>query len=352
MNVTYLIGNGFDLGIGLHTDFKSFLNYYVDVPSPTAEIAGFKKIIRHDTIELWADFEKCFGEYISNFDDETIDDYVKLYEDVLNELNNYLNTENDRFSDDISKEEEQQIIKWILLEELDRLGFRPALIESLYSVTGYHFPNVNTTYNFLLFNYTSTFDKIITRVHDISNGILKLSTFNNVEFMREIGSVIHVHGNLNKNIIMGVNDVKQLPFLGDLPDRIKRRVIKPEKNKRMGYNYDKDAANFINNSTIICIYGMSIGETDTIWWERIGEWLLRGEKKKLIYFVYDQDVKDETVYSIDQIIDAEEIYYEKLLNSLNVSKEQWKDAKERIIVIINSEFMQMNKTKELSTVQG
>lgn len=350
MNVTYLIGNGFDLGIGLHTDFKSFLKYYVDILSPTEDIVKFKEKIKQDTIELWADFEKCFGEYVANFNDETIDIYIQIYEDVLDKLNNYLNTENDRFSDDISKEEEQ-IKKWIRLIELEKIGFRPAVIDDFHNYTGYNSVALDVTYNFLSFNYTDTFDKIIKKIYNKTHGLLYSKVQDHTEYTRQIGRIIHVHGKLDGNMIMGVNDVKQLPFLGNLPDRIKRRIIKPEKNRRIGYKIDETAAEFINYSSIICIYGMSIGETDTIWWERIGKWIITGERRKLIYFVYDKNVEKEAIYGIDQILDAEEMYCEQLLKALKVPKEKLENAKKRIIVIINSKFMQMNKAKELSNVQ-
>lgn len=350
MNVTYLIGNGFDIGIGLHTDFKSFLTYYVDVPSPSSIIADFKEKIKQDTIELWADFEKCFGKYIANFNEETIDNYVEVYENVLSELNNYLNSENERFSDDISKEE-QKIINWLNLTELANIGFRPAVIGEFYSYTRYNADDLDVTYNFLSFNYTDTFDKIIKKISSKTSGTIYSTTYRGNSYYRRIGKLIHVHGKLNENMLMGVNDINQLPFSGSLPDRIKRRVIKPQKNKRIGYRIDETAARFVNESTIICLYGMSIGETDAIWWERIGSWLLSRKENELIYFVYDKDVQKETVYGIDQTIDAEEKYCEKLLNSLKVPKEKWENVKKRIIVIINSNFMQMNKAKELSTSQ-
>lgn len=352
MNVTYLIGNGFDLGIGLHTDFKSFLKYYLDIPSPSDDVATFKGKIKQDTIELWANFEKCFGEYIANFNDETIDKYINVYENVLSELNNYLKSENDRFSDDIIKEE-QQIIKWIRLIELESIGFRPAIIDDFYSYTGYNSAELDVTYNFLSFNYTNTFDRILEKIIKSTNRALYSyqKTNNTYKYFRLIGKLIHVHGELNGIMTMGVNDESQLPFSGNLSDRVKRRIIKPVKNKRIGYKIDETSANLINDSTIICIYGMSIGETDTIWWERIGKWIITGEHKKLIYFVYDKNVEKEAIYGIDQILDAEEMYCEQLLNSLKVSKEKREMAKNRIIVIINSKFMQMNKVKELSSIQ-
>ena len=45
----------------------------------------------------------------------------------------------------------------------------------------------------------------------------------------------------------------------------------------------------INQSNIIYIFGMSLGDTDKIWWERIKEWLEKSSDNRLIinYFVSD-----------------------------------------------------------------
>ncbi|MGN0690394.1 MAG: AbiH family protein, partial [Oscillospiraceae bacterium] len=260
MNVTYLIGNGFDLGIGLETSFKHFLNYYIDQPSIKEEIAEFKNTIQAETIELWADFEKCFGEYIANFNNNTIDQYIVIYEDVLRELNKCLNNENEKFSDDISNDI-QQISDWIRLTNIETIGFRPAVRDNFRNITGYNITTMDVNYDFLSFNYTTTLDRIIEKIVAINNGVL--CSYEN-RYFRKIGSIIHVHGTLNENVIMGVNDCEQLPFTGDLPDKIRRRIIKPEKNVAIGYKIDDQASNCIKHSNIICIYGMSVGLTDTI----------------------------------------------------------------------------------------
>ena len=41
----------------------------------------------------------------------------------------------------------------------------------------------------------------------------------------------------------------------------------------------------IDSSTIICIFGMSIGKTDKMWWERICKWLRSSVNHRLIIYV-------------------------------------------------------------------
>lgn len=42
MNITYLIGNGFDLNLGLKTRYRDFYDYYVKQPSNDDLIKKFK----------------------------------------------------------------------------------------------------------------------------------------------------------------------------------------------------------------------------------------------------------------------------------------------------------------------
>lgn len=68
MNITFLIGNGFDLNIGLSTTFSDFLERYVEVSlSDTAIIQHFKSSVLKDT-ELWANAELAFGAATQQFE--------------------------------------------------------------------------------------------------------------------------------------------------------------------------------------------------------------------------------------------------------------------------------------------
>ena len=48
MNTLFLIGNGFDLSLGLPTDYKSFYKYYLTTNSSSAVIEALKRNISSD----------------------------------------------------------------------------------------------------------------------------------------------------------------------------------------------------------------------------------------------------------------------------------------------------------------
>lgn len=92
-----------------------------------------------------------------------------------------------------------------------------------------------------------------------------------------LNSVVYVHGDRkNPPLVFGVDNRDQVANkeLLALP-RFARSIIKPDGNIQIRNKVVKTCAEIIEKSSIICIYGMSIGATDTIWWKRILEWLER-----------------------------------------------------------------------------
>ena len=63
MNVTILVGNGFDLNLNLKTKYTDFLSYYCgDSGADHVTIQNFKQDILQD-YKTWSDAELAFGRY-------------------------------------------------------------------------------------------------------------------------------------------------------------------------------------------------------------------------------------------------------------------------------------------------
>lgn len=193
MNVTYLIGNGFDLGIGLKTHFKDFLKYYLTIKSDDEDINDFKNTIEKESINLWADLELKFGQYIENFEKDDLQCYIKIYEDILSQLNDYLNTENKKMVNNFDDDIIQKIKNDITLLDIASAGFRPDVHDNI-SATSYYLDNINVNYSFITFNYTTTFERMLDIVSEKTNNILYTST--NKQYNCKINTTIHIHGQL------------------------------------------------------------------------------------------------------------------------------------------------------------
>ena len=74
MNITFLLGNGFDIGLGLKTGYENFYDEYSEIQSTdNKNINSFKAMLKNRNLDDrkkiidWADFEKAFGQHSSEF---------------------------------------------------------------------------------------------------------------------------------------------------------------------------------------------------------------------------------------------------------------------------------------------
>ena len=100
MNITFMLGNGFDIGIGLKTGYESFYKEYCKVTGKeNTNITEFKKMLskrQEDEVKKvidWADFEKAFGQHSVDFTIEEKREYIERFEDFVATFNEYLEDE-------------------------------------------------------------------------------------------------------------------------------------------------------------------------------------------------------------------------------------------------------------------
>lgn len=161
MNITFLIGNGFDIGIGLNTRYGDFYKKYcADKEGDNENIKSFKDILgskeitKYPPIVDWADFETAFGRHSAEFSIETKEAYKEWFEDFISKFNAYLEDE-EKMADYISNESliaktmKNAVMTYYHIRNDDRLE-----IERTYkNIQG------ERVYNFISFNYTRSIDK-------------------------------------------------------------------------------------------------------------------------------------------------------------------------------------------------
>ena len=64
-------------------------------------------------------------------------------------------------------------------------------------------------------------------------------------------------------------------------------IIKERVNNALGELRIETVKRTMENSKYICVFGMSIGDTDNMWWVAIIEWLLKDPSRKLVLYVRD-----------------------------------------------------------------
>lgn len=286
MNITFIIGNGFDLNLGLHTSYKDFYPYFKEKASKDNMI---RKWIG-DNEQLWSDLEEQLGVELKNIKEEQYEKFIddKLELDTL--LLDYLEMQQNSFvcSEENIKEIMKELYRSLLsfYEDLsidDRNSVRNTLQE---------YKDEEYLYKFITFNYTDTLDRIVLGSKKVGPIMSTHESSRRTTKSEKISDILHVHGTINEDMILGVNDASQInnESLKDNSEFLEL-FVKANMNRSIGQRKIEKAKEIIKNSHIICVYGMSLGNTDKMWWEELVNWLVVNENNKLVVCCWNTDTE-------------------------------------------------------------
>lgn len=322
MRYVIMIGNGFDIGLGLKTAYSDFIEEYKNSPAIHPEVSDeklriegiLKEQIKREP-KTWADAEEAFAELrftemFGNCADvrRCILDVFSLFTEALK---NYLakqefSRELNRVSRDVSEAFFLHVMQsvfegmpeWLREQELNRLGDVNSAQQ---------FPNYCS---FINFNYTGTFDKLIGakigEVHTTSGHysfeqrVLTAEILNrNAPFIFE--RLVHVHGsNRGRNSIFGVSDSRQITdaVACEMAETIGFLVKDCTDREKAAGNYDL-TADVLNNADRVILFGMSIGNSDKYWWRLLMERVCKVKDFRVLVFPYSKNpekLKDDNDY--------------------------------------------------------
>lgn len=351
MTITFLVGNGFDISCGINTSYSDFCKWYVKQPSTTEKIANFKDTINKDIsqnipneLKTWADFEIGLGKYTENFSKETASDFLDCHEDAHEKIIEYISEQiNMHVSPkEISDEQKNALSTGIA-------GF----YQELSSCEKRDFGNIfssdranNTMINFVSFNYTYTLDETISM---LSVQPIKQWEYSGGKRTMSIAkSVVHPHGTLDNNPILGVDNESQFANkeLVSVP-QFKDIMVKNSTVNALGELWHEETEKLIQNSSIICIWGMSIGDSDTRWWKLIMEWLRKSGDRHVIIFWHTAKVINSS--SPSKQIKEKAHVLNKILKFAKATDDEIGNMRRRIHVVFNSTKVLKVKLNEKKT---
>ena len=326
MNITFMIGNGFDLNLGLETGYQKFYEYYVK-RNPDDLIA---KSIEKD-YELWADLEEGLGLILKDIKPEQIDDFFDSKANLESELENYLIAENAKFQiTDEAKFVEEFCTKIVNFHN----GFSTADKNDLKAIISSTRATID--YQFITFNYTDVLDKMVALVNK------KATTFTThvgggTRYTDTLKMPHHLHGSLgNEDLVLCVDNVSQIKNEAYQKDyRVTKYMIKSNVNQALGEGKTEKAKQIIDNSKYVCLFGLSIGDTDSTWWKYIIEWLARSSENRLVLFVRDNTVIHRSGAEKIRACDKQRAYFGK---KGNCNSELLEKLNDRIIIVQNSKI--------------
>ena len=149
--------------------------------------------------------------------------------------------------------------------------------------------------------------------------------------------VLIYHGDLNNNLILGVNDSSQIENSNlNNNSELTDYIIKTKVNENLGELNISKAKTMINSSCYVCIYGLSIGDTDNYWWSYLIEWLLKDTKHRLVLFVYNHTIIQS---SAQEKLRCSNSNKNKIISkNYEIDEETKSKIRDRVIVIQNSKI--------------
>lgn len=295
LEIALLIGNGFDLSAGLHTEVTKFISelvkQHLNENTPAGRLAAH---IDKMGIDTWADFEIRFGEYADTvFANSAINDPVTEYLDAKialeHKMREIISREDSRITDSFLEDNTKGCLESISFwyKRLAR-NHRNWIKSQIVPVPDYIF-----RYSVITFNYTSLFSRILGE-HK-GEQLSRNFPVSDLSFGR-IVDLFAVHGTLLDYPVCGVDGSDQIcnAALSENYD-VKRSVVKPVINDYIAQGVDLDAMNAIKRAEAIVVFGMSIGASDRRWWKTILEQLINFKNKFLVICSYELDSNVETI---------------------------------------------------------
>ena len=289
MKITYLVGNGLDLSLGLKTAYKDFYNYQMDLykreDCESNIIYDEIKKDENNNFENWSDFELKLGKMTIEkpelFDDEIkrkrfINDFIKVIKDLVE----YLKKVEQEFINQPDFEEKK--INFLLTLKNLKNHLPGSDREALNRYFG-KFGSVMDYVDILTFNYTSVLDTLYNKSQKTFG-----NPYRNVNQDVVINEPIHAHGTLEKHLILGLSDTSQISELfsdEEVDFFIKKTSFEWCRDGQLETN-----SKIIRESDLFVIYGMSIGDTDKLLWNIVATVALTRNIPVIIYhFMKDLD---------------------------------------------------------------
>ena len=236
MDKIYIIGNGFDLDLGLKTSYQDFLysNYFTEMlqPNSSNQLARYLSEIKQK--ETWVDIEVELKNYVA----KSIYDKSNLrqeYQEILQRLEKYL--------ENINTEKNIDSGAYRMMQE----------VASLINLHQYEIIVVN-------FNYTHSVENILL-ANEVSEEDIKKT-------------LVYPHGKLgSEGIVFGLEDQSGIDT--------SYNFIK--KSGRPGYTGISLWGNHFAKANEIYIYGHSLGTSDKMYFEPLFQFLVTTPGPKTFY---------------------------------------------------------------------
>ena len=337
MNVTYLIGNGFDVNLGLPTKYTDYYKEYseeiknIDVNDPKHNaIINFWKKLEGNEYDKWADFEMAVAQNMDG-DEKSVKAVLSHF---TNKFSSYLKRISQSY--DCTDEVAENFVDFIKngykhLQQRDRLLVLPYQIGT----------SQNFEISFASLNYTNSIEKIFDKYKTLYNSLT--ISISPPYTTRLIKDVLHLHGTLETGdyVIIGIDSIKQFEN-----DMLKSNIeaenycVKRKINENSGYiEREKKFNSLIDNSNIIYTYGVSFGQTDKSRWDRIRNWLSGNITHILVVYKYNTHIADRISSYAPDMLDFIDEQKMEIMRDIGIDEKDFKKYLNQVFFIDSGDVL-------------
>lgn len=293
MRITWIIGNGFDMNLGLKTSYRDFRERVYLSDSLKSELRDGLALRLADanvdnlkTDELWSDLEELLGRATVYYEADEADDFYGTFEEMERLLTDYVHEQESRLPDTLPSECVDEFRKSITrfderMVPQDRQRFK------LEGTADSHF------HKFISLNYTQALARFVDASSD-DNGVMSKHRVGNSTYNDFAGKPVYVHGAIGEDgatsdIVFGVDSPEQVANESFARDPLFAETwVKASRNTDLyGNTSEQKFQDLVADADTFCIYGCSMGKTDGRIWRAIAGHLLHYGGSKLVLFVCD-----------------------------------------------------------------
>lgn len=315
MNATFIVGNGLDMSFEMPTSYKQFYEY-IHQTKPNTRNQIYTAI--RDDPETWSDFELALGAHTQIIEtlygedrQKAVDKFRRAFDEVLEDLGDYLQEQRDA---SLAK-----LPRYAMARTDFYSGLHGESARKIAAIVG----NAPLDSRFITLNYTDTLERLLQERQMMERrGVI-------------IRRIHHAHGELSDYITMGVSNESQISAA--LTGESRDDLIKPLLLASMDDDRLSVTEEMIESSSIIIIFGTSLGKTDEYIWQKVVNWLGGADDRYVIIHDHNEDFRVRPTRNPSRIKQLDQEARNRLLDHIeHLSDNEKVTLRSRILVVRNT----------------
>lgn len=351
LNALWIIGNGFDLNVGLHTGYRHFLDDvylkggdHFERRDRLVELVGEDPRLTNG--KYWSDLESLLAHVTSMCPEQISErDFSEIFQEMQGLFVKKVIAEQERL---VSPLPEEAIAEFwnTIVRVSDRM--RPIDKRALPCNRN---ARENISWGFISLNYTEIFDTFLREAVNAKGPGFNRQVNGHVYAESISKTAFHPHGNASSDpdspeIIFGVSSPEQ--FEAEDPARfelLRELWVKPNKNREIyGNENTEQLANRISSARVILLYGVSLGESDRYIWEMIGKRMTEAPAWTVIF---DYGMPPSGSLDSMRYLEKRREAQDKFLDVASIDAEGRENIRNRVIVVPSNEYFRFGGMKLL-----